>query len=1242
MNLNDLVAKLTGQSITNGWDAVLALNAAQLNALFFQHYVSKGPTDLATHFQAIVPDKTEYWVVDIKVGPPEISFAADLKQQLQVKMFLLSGTLAKFDASTQRILNVIQVHPNESWLTGTADLAKVSGTNNQLGEVVLELGSGAYQPQIKGIDPDSTLIADLGVAFKTFFAQNQTRYPLGTILQSQVPACLQPTDFSFFTQAAPGSSGDGAVLVFIKTNGSGGTVGPLSTYPIPDGWTAALLVSNQVVFNQLLPPYLTQQFQNIQTNNKPIGTSFSGQRSGALWQAVGQGGNIDIGTLRTDNGDSTNEDGNDRDVVVHLDNFVVGKGGANLSVSWDYSWDQYWTYIAGGGRFATPETDKVTFHTSYTLTGIPSVDPVTDIVRFAGNGTLSVWSSGGPDWFAREVMGQPEIPSLFKSAIQNVLQSVFSLLQLPSVNTFAIANLLFPSQHSLSLQQAALPGDLLLVGQVQAPQRVTPLQVNLQPGETQQFNATIYGNSLEIVVDSAYTSFMQPQQFTAKFSGQPVPVTWDLTWFGGSAGSIDENGFYTPHPALPEAVGSVKVSGPVIVGPVHTNYAAQGLLTAVSKANSALIGRVQILVTPYLTTTVIPVVTDSNTFFDLPADVAWEINPPTVGSITTTGIYTAPSQVSRAETVAVTAINKSDTNQTASALMLVYKPPAANELIISPATLTLNAGQSFEFVIADATGQPVEATVTLNPNKGTISPGTASGHYIYTAPANLDATQHITVTASRTNPAQIGRSIIKLEPAAQVSITAQTQQVVYRGQDGRLYELWFDITSNNSTTVSPQGSVQLAASGLTDTAWVIYPSDAGSIVSSDENSMQAVYTAPAEVGSSTGAMVAAFDINEMGIRSTTINFSATRQLGLWKWRSVMQQTTDGIQSDTPLAAGRPSRYLWQFAAQVVYRGQDDHIYQLSRSNDAWTLGDLTEQASSKVLAAGDPIGYCWDNDPNSASQHVIYLGQDGQIHELWFSINTGTWADTTVTANSPADQLPVGQPAAVVWSNDLKGPTQHIFFRAQNSHIYEYFSFGGGNAWLSNDLTLATNDHATPASDPSAFVWDPGSQNGSALHVGYRDNTNSIHDLYRFANEWQPATDPSWLADRSLSPKVLAVGNPVGLAYNSDPNFLAPTIHWFYRTADGHIGELWSGEKDVWGVNDLFSEASKQGQPMVAATDILLAYVWDGDVNQHSSESVIYRGVDNHLYALSYGAIDHFWTLTDLTKETGAPLAADK
>jgi hypothetical protein len=47
----------------------------------------------------------------------------------------------------------------------------------------------------------------------------------------------------------------------------------------------------------------------------------------------------------------------------------------------------------------------------------------------------------------------------------------------------------------------------------------------------------------------------------------------------------------------------------------------------------------------------------------------------------------------------------------------------------------------------------------------------------------------------------------------------------------------------------------------------------------------------------------------------------------------------------------------------------------------WNHNDLTH-ASGGSGAAGDPAGYTWDVD---STEHVVYRGTDGHIHELWLS-----------------------------------------------------------------------------------------------------------------------------------------------------------------------------------------------------------------------------------------------------------------
>ena len=51
-------------------------------------------------------------------------------------------------------------------------------------------------------------------------------------------------------------------------------------------------------------------------------------------------------------------------------------------------------------------------------------------------------------------------------------------------------------------------------------------------------------------------------------------------------------------------------------------------------------------------------------------------------------------------------------------------------------------------------------------------------------------------------------------------------------------------------------------------------------------------------------------------------------------------------------------------------------------NGQWNHNDLTVAAGAPN-AIGDPDGYTWDVD---STQHVVYRGNDGHIHELWFNL----------------------------------------------------------------------------------------------------------------------------------------------------------------------------------------------------------------------------------------------------------------
>jgi len=105
---------------------------------------------------------------------------------------------------------------------------------------------------------------------------------------------------------------------------------------------------------------------------------------------------------------------------------------------------------------------------------------------------------------------------------------------------------------------------------------------------------------------------------------------------------------------------------------------------------------------------------------------------------------------------------------------------------------------------------------------------------------------------------------------------------------------------------------------------------------------------------------------------------------------------------SPAAAGDPAGYV--FAAQgtqhVVYRGVDGHIHELWwDATNGWSTGDLTAVTGAQA-AASDPTGYAFEAQ---GTQHVVYRGVDGHIHEHWWDAANG-WSvgDLTAVTGAPA------------------------------------------------------------------------------------------------------------------------------------------------------------------------------------------------------------------------------------------------
>src|SRR5262249_29839839 len=134
-NIGEIASVLQGASATNGWDAILALNQKQVNALFFQQYLREGPTNPLPGRRLRVMLHVEgatYWILDVVLGPPEWLFPAG-SSNAKLEMELIEGSLISFNLAARTIDHVVRIRPNESKLSGELKLAKVTGKVSKLG-----------------------------------------------------------------------------------------------------------------------------------------------------------------------------------------------------------------------------------------------------------------------------------------------------------------------------------------------------------------------------------------------------------------------------------------------------------------------------------------------------------------------------------------------------------------------------------------------------------------------------------------------------------------------------------------------------------------------------------------------------------------------------------------------------------------------------------------------------------------------------------------------------------------------------------------------------------------------------------------------------------------------------------------------------------------------------------------------------------------------------------------------------
>jgi hypothetical protein len=86
-------------------------------------------------------------------------------------------------------------------------------------------------------------------------------------------------------------------------------------------------------------------------------------------------------------------------------------------------------------------------------------------------------------------------------------------------------------------------------------------------------------------------------------------------------------------------------------------------------------------------------------------------------------------------------------------------------------------------------------------------------------------------------------------------------------------------------------------------------------------------------------------------------------------------------------------------------------------------------------------------------QHVAYISNDRRVHELYYEVGIGPWKHADLHSDAGSDTPPAAVNSALTSWWD--GTYHHVVYVGGDRHVHElYYEFGAG-PWKHNDLTSA-------------------------------------------------------------------------------------------------------------------------------------------------------------------------------------------
>ncbi|MET4862401.1 hypothetical protein [Morganella morganii] len=539
--LSDLLAKMAGKTVTNGWDAIVVYQRGQANNLLQQQHIKRfttGNTLEPVNDDIESSSATRLLTHNLTLSAPHLSFnkAGTGDSTAQVAMDFIKGMIVYKEKAVDdayRIMRIEKITPlNSPYVAMDVPLSKAPGSVSEIGEVQFDIKEGdhfANNLVVNGIEQDT-----ISSFFKRRFEASPAKqriYTLGTISNYEQEK-FQPEEFVIRTMGAPNTQsrgsqdeGDGAVVLFVQMKGSDSEPGKTEAdWLLADNYTSALVMSDKNLLDSItaansdaqeemkLKKYALNDNDNSLWGLKTTSSEFYLQflfdiqhpfpGSGVLTQCnfyhrygINLFNPSDVLAPYSLN-PSYADNGNQLDNIFH-----------SATHTDDVKFIMYYTHEDGRGyRYEYRFNIKIDIKMNVNYVadvnqseGTPGV--IISRVMNDKDTTVSYSISdlfretGGPEVdinkvekFITDILNNPVTRGI-KKKITVFLEST----NLIYINTFIIQNLLFPGNNYFRSEFTFIPGDLLVQGQLAPGSEsfaVTPEQTTIVAGSDYQFTTT--------------------------------------------------------------------------------------------------------------------------------------------------------------------------------------------------------------------------------------------------------------------------------------------------------------------------------------------------------------------------------------------------------------------------------------------------------------------------------------------------------------------------------------------------------------------------------------------------------------------------------------------------------------------------------------------------------------------------------------------------------------------------------